>query len=191
MRSRSWEPGTGSPPGCSTSVLCSVFHEALVSVLVLTLSESQLTVFLLPAADERRAGRGRHCLHRHRCCCSTEKGELTRHLLVNRTFLRLDLLVRVTVPLQGSAVFWFNLYPSGEGDYRTRHAACPVLLGNKWGEFCLIPEKGFFFSPSYVSVIHIIAEIGILKINLYLFSNKYGSSFLHAFSKELFLLNNF
>lgn len=37
---------------------------------------------------------------------------------------------------QGTAVFWYNLFPSGEGDYSTRHAACPVLVGNKWGE-CL------------------------------------------------------
>lgn len=45
---------------------------------------------------------------------------------------------------QGSAVFWYNLHPNGDGDYRTRHAACPVLLGNKWGEFCLI---GTLFCP--------------------------------------------
>lgn len=36
--------------------------------------------------------------------------------------------------LQGTAVFWYNLFPNGEGDYSTRHAACPVLMGNKWGE---------------------------------------------------------
>lgn len=35
---------------------------------------------------------------------------------------------------QGTAVFWYNLFASGEGDYSTRHAACPVLVGNKWGE---------------------------------------------------------
>lgn len=35
---------------------------------------------------------------------------------------------------QGTAVFWYNLFKSGEGDYRTRHAACPVLVGSKWGE---------------------------------------------------------
>lgn len=38
-------------------------------------------------------------------------------------------------PVKGSAAFWFNLYPNGEGDYRTRHAACPVLTGSKWGMF--------------------------------------------------------
>uniref|UniRef100_A0A3Q2TN96 procollagen-proline 4-dioxygenase n=1 Tax=Fundulus heteroclitus TaxID=8078 RepID=A0A3Q2TN96_FUNHE len=45
-------------------------------------------------------------------------------------------------PKKGSAVFWFNLYPSGEGDYRTRHAACPVLLGNKWVSNKWIHERG-------------------------------------------------
>ncbi|PKU35011.1 prolyl 4-hydroxylase subunit hypothetical protein [Limosa lapponica baueri] len=34
---------------------------------------------------------------------------------------------------RGTAVFWYNLFRSGEGDYRTRHAACPVLVGCKWG----------------------------------------------------------
>lgn len=38
---------------------------------------------------------------------------------------------------QGTAVFWYNLFSSGEGDYSTRHAACPVLVGNKWGELLL------------------------------------------------------
>ena len=40
----------------------------------------------------------------------------------------------LSVSPQGTAVFWYNLFSSGEGDYRTRHAACPVLVGNKWGE---------------------------------------------------------
>lgn len=35
-------------------------------------------------------------------------------------------------PKKGTAAFWFNLYPSGQGDYLTRHAACPVLAGSKW-----------------------------------------------------------
>ncbi|XP_013878797.1 prolyl 4-hydroxylase subunit alpha-1 isoform X2 [Austrofundulus limnaeus] len=45
-------------------------------------------------------------------------------------------------PKKGSAVFWYNLHPSGEGDYRTRHAACPVLLGNKWVSNKWIHERG-------------------------------------------------
>ncbi|CAG9863081.1 unnamed protein product [Phyllotreta striolata] len=35
-------------------------------------------------------------------------------------------------PKKGTAAFWFNLYPSGDGDAQTRHAACPVLAGSKW-----------------------------------------------------------
>ncbi|XP_056152865.1 prolyl 4-hydroxylase subunit alpha-1a isoform X1 [Lampris incognitus] len=46
------------------------------------------------------------------------------------------------VPKKGTAVFWYNLYPSGEGDYRTRHAACPVLVGNKWVSNKWIHERG-------------------------------------------------
>ncbi|XP_034008336.1 prolyl 4-hydroxylase subunit alpha-1-like [Trematomus bernacchii] len=45
-------------------------------------------------------------------------------------------------PKKGSAVFWYNLFPSGEGDYRTRHAACPVLVGNKWVSNKWIHERG-------------------------------------------------
>lgn len=35
-------------------------------------------------------------------------------------------------PTMGDAAFWYNLKRSGEGDYETEHAACPVLCGNKW-----------------------------------------------------------
>lgn len=37
-------------------------------------------------------------------------------------------------PRKGAAAFWYNLHPSGAGEYLTRHAACPVLVGSKWGE---------------------------------------------------------
>lgn len=37
-------------------------------------------------------------------------------------------------PKKGTAAFWYNLHASGEGDLRTRHAACPVLTGSKWGK---------------------------------------------------------
>ncbi|KAK3708850.1 hypothetical protein QZH41_016281, partial [Actinostola sp. cb2023] len=37
-----------------------------------------------------------------------------------------------TKPSKGDAVFWYNLKRSGEGDDRTLHAGCPVLVGNKW-----------------------------------------------------------
>ncbi len=35
-------------------------------------------------------------------------------------------------PQRGSAVFWYNLHPSGNKDFRSFHAACPVLFGQKW-----------------------------------------------------------
>lgn len=43
---------------------------------------------------------------------------------------------------RGSALFWHNLKPSGEGDYFTKHAGCPVLLGNKWVANKWIREHG-------------------------------------------------
>lgn len=42
---------------------------------------------------------------------------------------------------QGDAVFWHNLLRSGEGDFRTRHAGCPVLQGWKWGKFDILDYK--------------------------------------------------
>lgn len=45
-------------------------------------------------------------------------------------FPSLNLALR---PRKGTAAFWHNLHPSGNGDYATRHAACPVLTGTKWG----------------------------------------------------------
>uniref|UniRef100_A0A2K6AF52 Prolyl 4-hydroxylase subunit alpha-1 n=1 Tax=Mandrillus leucophaeus TaxID=9568 RepID=A0A2K6AF52_MANLE len=44
-------------------------------------------------------------------------------------------------PKKGTAVFWYNLFASGEGDYSTRHAACPVLVGNKWGKYFIYSVK--------------------------------------------------
>lgn len=41
---------------------------------------------------------------------------------------------KVTVwPKKGTAAVWYNLHPSGDGDSLTKHAACPVLVGSKWG----------------------------------------------------------
>ncbi|ETE71351.1 Prolyl 4-hydroxylase subunit alpha-2 [Ophiophagus hannah] len=45
-------------------------------------------------------------------------------------------------PKKGTAVFWYNLFRSGEGDYRTRHAACPVLVGCKWVSNKWFHERG-------------------------------------------------
>lgn len=35
-------------------------------------------------------------------------------------------------PSKNDAAFWYNLRRNGEPDERTRHAACPVLAGQKW-----------------------------------------------------------
>lgn len=35
-------------------------------------------------------------------------------------------------PEKGTAAVWMNLLKSGNGDFSTRHAACPVLAGSKW-----------------------------------------------------------
>ncbi|TRY58911.1 hypothetical protein DNTS_003118, partial [Danionella cerebrum] len=56
--------------------------------------------------------------------------------------LLLLLDVNLLLILQGTAVFWYNLFRSGEGDYRTRHAACPVLVGSKWVSNKWIHERG-------------------------------------------------
>ncbi|XP_074103649.1 prolyl 4-hydroxylase subunit alpha-1 [Cotesia typhae] len=45
-------------------------------------------------------------------------------------------------PKKGSAAFWYNLKPNGEGDYKTRHAACPVLTGSKWVANKWLHERG-------------------------------------------------
>ncbi|XP_046453899.1 prolyl 4-hydroxylase subunit alpha-1-like isoform X1 [Daphnia pulex] len=44
-------------------------------------------------------------------------------------------------PQKGSAAFWYNLFPNGEGNELTRHAACPVLTGSKWVANKWIHEK--------------------------------------------------
>jgi len=44
-------------------------------------------------------------------------------------------------PSKNNALFWYNLYRNGEGDLRTRHAACPVLIGAKWIANKWIHEK--------------------------------------------------
>ena len=50
------------------------------------------------------------------------------------------------VPVRGSAVFWYNMHPNGNGDYRTRHAACPVLFGQKWVSNRWLHEGGQDFN---------------------------------------------
>jgi len=51
-------------------------------------------------------------------------------------------LERVVFPSVRDAIFWYNLYRNGDGDLRTRHAACPVLTGIKWVSNKWIHERG-------------------------------------------------
>jgi len=37
--------------------------------------------------------------------------------------------------IQNAAVFWFNYKSSGAMDSLALHAACPVLIGEKWGKY--------------------------------------------------------
>ena len=48
-------------------------------------------------------------------------------------------------PRKGSAAFWYNLLPHGDLDKRTRHAACPVLTGNKWGMTILTKQSSILY----------------------------------------------
>uniref|UniRef100_A0A9J2PY10 procollagen-proline 4-dioxygenase n=1 Tax=Ascaris lumbricoides TaxID=6252 RepID=A0A9J2PY10_ASCLU len=45
-------------------------------------------------------------------------------------------------PSKYDALFWYNLRRDGEGDLRTRHAACPVLTGIKWVSNKWIHDRG-------------------------------------------------
>ncbi|PIO76455.1 tetratricopeptide repeat protein [Teladorsagia circumcincta] len=46
------------------------------------------------------------------------------------------------LPTKNDALFWYNLLKTGDGDTRTRHAACPVLLGVKWVTNKWVHERG-------------------------------------------------
>ena len=35
-------------------------------------------------------------------------------------------------PVQGSALYWFNVHPDFQMDSRNLHLGCPMLFGNKW-----------------------------------------------------------
>uniref|UniRef100_A0A914LLZ8 Fe2OG dioxygenase domain-containing protein n=2 Tax=Meloidogyne incognita group TaxID=654580 RepID=A0A914LLZ8_MELIC len=47
----------------------------------------------------------------------------------------------VAKPTKNDALFWYTLLRSGDRDQRTRHASCPVLLGDKWTSNCFVHEK--------------------------------------------------
>ena len=44
-------------------------------------------------------------------------------------FLELEI---VAEPEEGTAVFWYNLKENGDLEERVKHAACPIIEGNKW-----------------------------------------------------------
>lgn len=72
-RLKSWVQETGSPPGCSMSVL---------RLWVWVDSWWMIDCLLLHAADEWGAGRGRHCLHWHRRVCVAQKGAVLFYLSI-------------------------------------------------------------------------------------------------------------
>lgn len=56
-------------------------------------------------------------------------------------------------PKKGSAAFWLNLHKSGNGDFLTRHAACPVLTGSKWGKNLFEKSKNMPFISNFFSIL--------------------------------------
>lgn len=69
-------------------------------------------------------------------------------------------------PKKGSAAFWYNLKPNGEGDFKTRHAACPVLTGSKWGMWTnkILEFQNIHLSFNIITIIIRIVMVDI-KIN--------------------------
>ena len=49
-------------------------------------------------------------------------------------------------PVKRAAAFWYNLLKSGDGDFNTVHAACPVLFGTKWVSNKWIRSAGQVFT---------------------------------------------
>ena len=52
-------------------------------------------------------------------------------------------------PEKGSAVWWFNTKSDSVPDLETKHAACPVLLGQKWSKLKKNCTHLFFFSLTF------------------------------------------
>lgn len=53
-------------------------------------------------------------------------------------------------PKKGTAVMWYNLNNRFEGDYKTLHAGCPVIVGSKWVTNKWIRERNQMFRlPCY------------------------------------------
>lgn len=87
-------------------------------------------------------------------------------------------LINVTLlPRKGSAAFWYNLHTTGKGDLRTKHAACPVLIGSKWGKTILI------------CLLFILKQCGVWNLSRFTVSNKWiherGQEFLAQCDLEI------
>jgi len=58
---------------------------------------------------------------------------------------------KAVFPQRGSVVMWYNLKDNGQIDTQTLHAACPVIVGSKWGMFAILQtitcDLYFLFTP--------------------------------------------
>ena len=54
-------------------------------------------------------------------------------------------------PEKGSGVWWFNTLSDSLPDVETKHAACPVLLGQKWSKCCKLhsTDRINIMNPKY------------------------------------------
>ncbi|XP_055381324.1 prolyl 4-hydroxylase subunit alpha-1-like [Condylostylus longicornis] len=48
----------------------------------------------------------------------------------------------IAYPRKGTAAFWYNLRHDGQPDFKSQHAACPVILGSKWVCVCCCLQEG-------------------------------------------------
>lgn len=52
---------------------------------------------------------------------------------------------KAVFPKTGTAVLWYNLKHDGKGDTQTLHAACPVIVGSKWGKYFVSPSCAYIY----------------------------------------------
>jgi prolyl 4-hydroxylase len=62
-------------------------------------------------------------------------------------------------PVAKSAVFWYNLLRDGRGDGRTKHAACPVLMGEKTVSNIWFHERGEEFTRKCLLEINALSTL--------------------------------
>ncbi|XP_055852421.1 prolyl 4-hydroxylase subunit alpha-1-like [Episyrphus balteatus] len=67
-------------------------------------------------------------------------------------------LKRAVQPKKGSLMFWYNLHKDGEKDFRTKHAACPVLKGSKWvANVWIRSRRQMFHRPCDLEQDHVVS----------------------------------